>query len=220
MEKETQKMETTLTARIREERGTTASKRMRRGGELPANIGGLGKEARAIAVSEHAFEKLYRSGAQLITLEVGDESLEALIREVQLNTFGDKVLHIDFEEIQRGVTLQLEIPLVFFGEPAGVAEGGVFQTILDTLNVTCLPRNIPESIEVDVRELAAGSNVTIGDVVLPEGVTIEGLLPDDIVAMVAMPMTEEEEEEEELDGPTGAEPEVINKGKDEEESKD
>ena len=220
MEEETQKMETTLTARIREERGSTASKRMRRGGELPSNIGGLGRDARAVAVSEHAFEKLYRSGAQLITLEVGDESLEALIREVQLNTFGDKILHVDFEEIQRGVSLQLEIPLVFFGEPAGVADGGVFQTILDTLNVTCLPRNIPESIEVDVRELVAGTNITIGDIVLPEGVTIDGLLPEDVVAMVTAQAIDEDEEEEALEGPSGAEPEVINKGKDEEEKKD
>ena len=201
-------METTLEARVREERGSTAAKRMRRGGELPANLAGLGKDARAIAVSEHSFEKLYRSGAQL---------LEALIREVQLNTFGDKVLHIDFEEIKRGVTLQVEVPLVFFGEPAGVAEGGVFQTILDKLNVTCLPKNIPDSIEVDIRELATGENVTIGDVVLPEGVTIDGLEPDDVVAMLSAPALDEEEDEEGDEETSGSEPDVINKGKEEEE---
>jgi len=220
MSKENLKMETMLTVRIREERGSTAAKRMRRGGELPANIAGLGKDARAVAVSEHAFEKLYRSGAQLITIEVGDESLEALIREVQLNTFGDKILHIDFEEIQRGVTIQVEVPLDFFGEPVGVADGGIFQTILDKLNVTCLPRNIPETIEVDVRELASGTNITIGDIVLPEGLTIEGLLPDDVVAMVTAPAVDEEEAEEGEEESTGTEPEVINKGKDEEEKKD
>ena len=210
-------METTLEARVREERGSTAAKRMRRGGELPANLAGLGKDARAIAVSEHSFEKLYRSGAQLLTIEMPDETVEALIREVQLNTFGDKVLHIDFEEIKRGVTLQVEVPLVFFGEPAGVAEGGVFQTILDKLNVTCLPKNIPDSIEVDIRELATGENVTIGDVVLPEGVTIDGLEPDDVVAMLSAPALDEEEDEEGDEETSGSEPDVINKGKEEEE---
>ena len=210
-------METTLEARVREERGSTAAKRMRRGGELPANLAGLGKDARAIAVSEHSFEKLYRSGAQLLTIEMPDETVEALIREVQLNTFGDKILHIDFEEIKRGVTLQVEVPLVFFGEPAGVAEGGVFQTILDKLNVTCLPKNIPDSIEVDIRELATGENVTIGDVVLPEGVTIDGLEPDDVVAMLSAPALDEEEDEEGDEETSGSEPDVINKGKEEEE---
>ena len=210
-------METTLEARVREERGSTAAKRMRRGGELPAKLAGLGQDARAIAVSEHSFEKLYRRGAQLLTIEMPDETVEALIREVQLNTFGDKVLHIDFEEIKRGVTLQVEVPLVFFGEPAGVAEGGVFQTILDKLNVTCLPKNIPASIEVDIRELATGENVTIGDVVLPEGVTIDGLEPDDVVAMLSAPALDEEEDEEGDEETSGSEPDVINKGKEEEE---
>ncbi|MEN8148847.1 MAG: 50S ribosomal protein L25 [Planctomycetota bacterium] len=210
----------TLKARMRDERGSTAAKRMRREGELPANIAGLGKDPRAVAVSEHAFEKLYRSGAQLITIETPEETLEALIREVQLNAFGDKVLHIDFEEIQRGVTLQVEVPLEFFGEPAGVADGGIFQTILDKLTVSCMPRNIPESIEVDVRELAAGDNVSVGDVVLPDGVTLEGIEPDEIVALVSIPVGEEEEPEEgEEAAESGSEPEVIGKS-DEEEAED
>lgn len=213
-------MEMTLKARMRDERGSTAAKRMRREGELPANIAGLGKDPRAVAVSEHAFEKLYRSGAQLITIETPEETLEALIREVQLNAFGDKVLHIDFEEIQRGVTLQVEVPLEFFGEPAGVADGGIFQTILDKLTVSCMPRNIPESIEVDVRELAAGDNVSVGDVVLPDGVTLEGIEPDEIVALVSIPVGEEEEPEEgEEAAESGSEPEVIGKS-DEEEAED
>jgi large subunit ribosomal protein L25 len=214
----TQKMEMTLKARMRDERGSTASKRMRRGGELPANIAGLGKDPRAVAVSEHAFEKLYRAGAQLITIETPEETLEALIREVQLNAFGDKVLHIDFEEIQRGVTLQVEVPLEFFGEPAGVADGGIFQTVLDKLNVSCMPRDIPDSIEIDVRELEAGSNVTVGDVVLPEGVTLDDMEPDEVIAMVSMPASEEEEEAEEGEetAEAGSEPEVIGKDKQEE----
>ena len=211
-------MEMTLKARMRDERGSTAAKRMRREGELPANIAGLGKDPRAVAVSEHAFEKLYRSGAQLITIETPDESVEALIREVQLNAFGDKVLHIDFEEIQRGVTLQVEIPLEFFGEPVGVADGGIFQTVLDRLNVSCMPRNIPESIEIDVRELEAGSNITMADVVLPEGVTLEDVEPDEVIAMVSLPVGDEDEEGEEGEETAegGSQPEVIGKGKEEE----
>ncbi len=210
-------MEMTLKARMREERGSTAAKRMRREGELPANIAGLGKDPRAVAISEHAFEKLYRSGAQLITIEMPDETLEALIREIQLNAFGDKVLHIDFEEIQRGVTIQVEVPLVFFGEPIGVTEGGNFQTILDRLTVSCLPRNIPESIEVDVRELAAGTNLIVGDISMPEGVTLEDTEPEEIVAMVNLAVTEEVEEGEVEEGAeAGSQPEVITKGKEEE----
>jgi len=213
-------METTLKARVRDERGSTAARRMRRAGELPANIVGLGKDPRAIAVSEHSFEKLYRSGAQLITIETPEETLEALIREVQLNTFGDKVLHIDFEEIKRGVTIQVEVPLDFFGEPAGVAEGGIFQTVLDRLTVTCLPRNIPETIEVDIRELVTGASITVGDVVLPEGVTIEDVAPEEVVAKVTAPVSEEEEVEEGDEEAAEGEPQVITKGKEEEEKKD
>jgi large subunit ribosomal protein L25 len=205
-----------LKARVREERGSTAARRMRRAGELPANVTGLGKDPRALTIPEHDFEKLYRAGAQLVTIETGEETLEAPIREDQFDTFGDKVLHVDFEEIQRGITIQVEVKLEFFGEPAGVSEGGVFQTLMDTLTVTCMPRHIPGDIEVDVRELAAGSDIRTKDIVLPENVELEGIDPEEIVAMVSQPtIVEEEEEIEGEEESTSAEPEVIGKGKEE-----
>jgi large subunit ribosomal protein L25 len=151
-----------------------------------------------------------------VTIETGEESLEALIREVQFDTFGDNVLHVDFEEIERGITIQVEIKLEFFGEPAGVSDGGIFQAHMDTLTVSCMPRHIPGDIEVDVRELAAGSDIRIKDIILPENVTVEGLDPEEIVATVSLPALEEEEEEAEVEeGTSSAEPEVINKGKEE-----
>jgi len=208
----------TLKARIRDERGSVAARRMRREGEVPGNIAGLGKDPRAIALNEHDFEMVYRSGAQLITIETPEETVEALIREVQLNTFGDRVLHVDFEEIQRGQAVEVEVPLDFFGEPAGVSDGGVFQHVLDRITVSCLPKDIPDKIEVDVRELGADEEIRVRDIVLPEGATVVDLEPDEVVALVSAPVVEEEEGEEEE--AAAGEPEVIGKGKEEEEAND
>jgi large subunit ribosomal protein L25 len=204
-----------LMARTRDERGSAASRRLRRAGEVPGILSGLGEEAVPLAVGNHELDKVLRSSAQLVTLALGSDEVEALIREVQWDAMGEKLLHVDFDRVRRGQTLELEIPLAFFGEPAGAAEGAIFQTHLTGLSVECLPSAIPESIEINVTALETGDEIRAGGIELPEGVVLaSGFDPETLIATLSARAVEEEEEDEGEDGDAD-EPEVLTEKKEE-----
>ena len=204
-----------LSARARTEVGSRASRRLRREGELPALLSGPGEEPVSLAISASDFELFQRTATQLVDLELEGEKVEVLVRDLQLDALGEKILHIDFDRVTRGQVLELTVPITFFGEPAGAVDGGIFQTHLDNVNVRCLPRAIPEFIEVDVRELGIGDEVRLRDLKLPEGVALVSEEGDEMVALVSAPAAEEEEEEL-LGEEGGEEPEVLTAKKEKE----
>jgi large subunit ribosomal protein L25 len=206
-----------LTARLREESGSRAARRLRRAGEIPAILIGQGKEPVQVAVPSFQFAKILRERTQLVTLDLGEERVEALVREVQFDTFGEKVLHVDFDRVTRGEELELEVPIEFFGDPAGSAEGGVFETRRNSLEIVCLPSAIPEKIEVDVTGLEIGAEILARDLTLPEGVTLVGDTEEDVIAVLAAPEIEVEEEAEEAEE---GEPEILTEKKSDEEKED
>jgi large subunit ribosomal protein L25 len=214
-------METTkLTVRSREERGSAAARRMRREGELPANLTGLGMDPLALAIPEHAFELAQQHGARLVELDFDGEQVEALIREIQYDTFGDRILHVDLDRIARGHKLEVETPFDFFGTPAGADSGGIFQVLMDTVTVECLPSAIPENIEVDVRKLEIGDEIRIRDVLFPEGVVPVDTEEDELVALVSEPQAADEEAEEGLELEEAAEGPAVIGEEDEGETKE
>lgn len=206
----------------REERGSAAARRLRRSGRLPANLSGLEAGPLAITIPEHEFELLQQHNVRLVAFELDGNPVEALIRDVQHDTFGDKVLHVDLERIERGESIEVEVAFDFFGEPAGAEEGGVFQVLMDAVTVECLPSAIPESIEIDVRKLAIGDEIRLRDVTFPEGVKPVDLDPEELVALVSEPEGEEEaaEGEEILGEGAASEPELIRRKEAEEEGED
>ena len=206
-----------LKARVRAETGSRAARRMRREGELPVNLSRLSGEAQNLAISGHVFDGIHRSGAQLFKLDLDDVEVEALVREVQYDTFGDRIIHVDFEQIEHGARVEVEVSLEFFGEPAGAEEGGVFQVLKDQIPISCLASAIPDSIEVDVRRLGIGDEIRVRDVILPEGVSLYEVEEDEIVAMVT---AHEEEEEAEPEEGAAAEPAVVSRKESGEEDKD
>ena len=205
-----------ITARTREERGSAASRRLRRAGEVPGILAGLGMDPVSLAVGAHEFDKIYRSGAQLVTMDLDSEEVEVLVRDIQWSPMGDKMLHVDFDRVKRGQKIEVEIALEFFGEPAGAAEGGVFQVHVPGIKVECLPRAIPDMIEIDVTELEVGDEVRAKDIKLPDGVALAGLDPETLIVNVTAQaiVAEEPEEDEEAEG--AAEPEVLSEKKEEE----
>jgi len=205
-----------LKTRTRTELGSRASRRLRRAGELPALLSGSGEAPVSLAVATAEFLVYQRTAAQLVDLELEGEKVEVLVRDLQFDALGDKILHIDFDRVTRGQELELTVPITFFGEPKGAIEGGNFQTHLDNVNVRCLPRAIPEFIEVDVRDLDIGDEVRLRDLVLPEGVTLVSEEGEEMVALVGAPAAAEEEEEL-LGEEAGVEPEVLTAKKEKEE---
>lgn len=205
-----------LRTRPRTETGSRASRRLRREGELPGLLSGAGEAPISVAVSARDFEVFQRTATQLVDLELEGDKVEVLVRDIQFDALGDKILHIDFDRVTRGQVLELTVPITFFGEPAGAADGGNFQTVLDSVNVRCLPRAIPEFIEVDVRALGIGDEVRLRDLELPDGVVLVSEDGEEMVALVGAPAAEEEEEEL-LGEEGGVEPEVLSAKKEKEE---
>lgn len=215
-----------IKARLRsdKERGTNACRKLRQAGEVPAILYGADKKegqktqltSTPLAVSAYDLMQLIAHHHNVVEVQYGGNAELALIREVQRDVFGDDVLHVDMEMIDASEKITLTVELVFKGDAQGVKEGGRLQVDLHELEIEALPMAVPENIVVRVDELGMDQSLHVKELPLPEGVT--AVTPGDqmVVQVVAVVEVEEPAEGE----ATGtAEPEVISKGKAEEESK-
>jgi large subunit ribosomal protein L25 len=205
-----------LQGETRSEQGTKSARRVRRGGRLPAILYGHKEASISLSVSSEAFDQVLRAGARMVDLTVNQATTKALIKGVQMDPLGDRVLHVDFVRIAMDETIRLQVPLEVHGTPAGAKEGGVLSVLLHQVTVECLPGNIPASIRVRVDDLKINDALHLGAVSMPEGVkAVEG--PETLVAMVYPPAAEEAAPTpaEEAAAPTS--PEVISRRPAEEE---
>ncbi|MDJ0631667.1 MAG: 50S ribosomal protein L25/general stress protein Ctc [Xenococcaceae cyanobacterium MO_188.B29] len=151
---------------------------LRRQGLIPAALyGHNGAESVSLTMDTKDAQILLRNAAinnTLVDLKIPDISWsgKAIIREVQAHPWKRNLLHLSFFSVSAGETLELVVPVNIVGEAAGVKEGGVLEQVLTEFNISCIPSNIPESIDIDVSNFALGTNLTVGEVILPEGVTV------------------------------------------------
>ncbi len=198
-----------------------ALNQLRKGGFVPGIFYLKGKGEIAFYVEEVAVNKfVFTSETNVIQFTIeGEEPLSCIIKDIQFDPVTDKVVHFDLQGLTLGQTLQLEIPISFIGSAVGVKEGGILQEQLHKLDVECLPRHIPQNLEIDVTELALGDSIHVSDLDF-ENIKILNS-EDTSVVSVVQPRAEEEVEAEDDDeviaASETAEPEVINKGKAEEE---
>ncbi len=206
-----------LIAKKRDLQGTSNSRRMRRAGSLPGIIYGEGKEASPVQLDMHAFEELlHHHATETLITEIamdGAGDVSVLVKDVQRHPVNGSILHVDMLKIIAGQAIQVDILLSLVGEAAGVKEGGILDQVMHSISIECLPRNLVESIEVDVSEMGIGDTLCVADLALGTKFTTT-IEEDAIVASVAVPRAEEEPEEEGLaDAAEGAEPEVISEKK-------
>jgi large subunit ribosomal protein L25 len=167
---------------------------------------------------------VYTAETHVINLEIDKaDPVRCIMKNVQFDPLTDRIIHFDLLGLTAGQTLQLEVPVVLTGSAIGVKEGGVLQQSMHKINVECLPRHIPDQIEVDITDLKFGDSIQVSQL---EQENIKILNPEDviIVSIIAPRGIEEEVAEaegEELEDEM-QEPEVIGKGKteDEEENKE
>jgi large subunit ribosomal protein L25 len=166
--------------------GRTALKAVRKAGRVPGILYGKSREAgvrsRPIEIDAKKLSSVLHASSSenvLVDLELTDDKgakLDqglALLVDVQHHPIKDYVIHIDLHEIAQDEILHAEVPVSSVGEPLGVKTGGgLLETMLRTVRVACLPRNLPESITVDVSNLNIGQSVHVSELVLPEGVTL------------------------------------------------
>jgi len=209
-----------LKAKSRVETGKGPVKRLRAAGVVPAVVYGARTKPLNIAIEFDELDKVLHQATgenvlvDLLVEENGQTNNRlALIQEVQHHPFEDVVLHVDFHEVSATEKLRTAVPVRPVGEPAGVKTGGgVLEWVMRELHVECLPKDLPEVIEVNVEKLEIGQGIHVSDITPPAGVT---LLDDkgQSIFIVAAPIAEEEVAVAATEGL--AEPEVIGEKKEE-----
>jgi large subunit ribosomal protein L25 len=208
----------TLKAERREGTGKGVARKLRQAGKLPAVVYGAEGETVAVTLdagdTTHLFHSISVENTIVnLDLEGQGAPVPTLVREIQTHPFKPDILHVDFLRIQSGVEVELDIPVRLVGTPPGVKdEGGVLEQTIHMLPVSCLPRAIPEVIEVDVSGLAVGQSIHVGELEVPDEVRVL-LDADRTVCSVQWPTlavveVEEEVEEPELVGEELAEEEA------------
>jgi large subunit ribosomal protein L25 len=215
-------MEAVLEAQARDTFGKNEARRTRRGGQVPGVLyGGGGKEATPIAVAPKALLKILHSESgqnTLIALKLaGAGDSRVLVKDFQLDPITHEVLHVDLVRIAMDKLLQVTIPIVIHGEPKGVKQqGGILEYIRREIEIEVLPADIPEHIDVDVTELMLHQGIRVRDIAASaKWKPVSDL--DLMLVHVIMPKAAEVAAPADAATATVAEPEVLKKGKKDEE---
>ncbi|NOY85736.1 MAG: 50S ribosomal protein L25/general stress protein Ctc [Deltaproteobacteria bacterium] len=215
-----------LFAEIRENSGKGVARKLRRDGKIPAVLYGQGEATTPLVLNSEELSHLLSGGkatTNVLKLQIGEDTKTSeknvLIREIQRHPFREYIYHVDFQEIALDETLTVKVPVILLGDSKGVTMGGNLTFNRRELEVSCLPDSIPESITIDISDMDIGDSVHVESIVPPEGVIIHHDVNFTVLTIVGA-VAEEEEEVEAAVEEESAEPEVISKGKDEEEGKE
>lgn len=191
-----------IVARKRESQGTGPARRLRRMGRVPGIVYGGEKGAVNIELDH---KDLYlnlrneRFHASILTLEMGGAKEQVLLRSVTMHPYRPQVEHVDFQRVLKDRKLHMKVPLHFTNaekSPGVKDQGGVVSHVVNEINITCFPDDLPEFIEVDLGNLAVGNSVHARDLKLPKGVELAlGKADNPAVATVVVPQLITEEEE-------------------------
>jgi large subunit ribosomal protein L25 len=216
----------TVTAEVRSSRGKNEARRTRRDGNIPAVVYGAYQEPVSVAVNPREILKIVRSGTGFNTIFnlsiAGGETTPVMVVDQQVDPIKGTLLHADLKRIDLSKRIRVTVPVHTTGEPAGVkVQGGLLEIVTRSIEIECLPDEIPESYTVDVSGLMIGQSKRASDVALAGSVKLMSA-PDTVIAHVVALRAEAAPAAEgapapEAAGTAPAEPEVIKKGKKEEE---
>jgi large subunit ribosomal protein L25 len=205
-----------LEANKRNTKTKSSRNALRRSGKVPGILYSKQIEPISIEVTEKSIKPLvFTTETHLIGLKVdNNQEFDCIIKDVQFDPVTENIVHFDLVGLVSDQTIQLEVPILYVGNPIGVRDGGLLQQSLHKLEVECLPKDIPQKFEINISELKLGDSIHIADLNF-ENVKI--LNPKNtVVVAVAHPKVEKEVTEEAIQAEP-VEPEVIGKGKAEEE---
>lgn len=214
--------EVTLEVTRREVTGKEVAKKLRRDGKIPAVVYGGHREPVAITVDRKSVSELIQKSEHgmrsvfLLKMADSDQQRHAMIKDLTINPISRKMTHIDFVRVVMDELVRTTIPVRIVGTAIGVKEGGLLDFQVRDLHVECLPNVIPDSIDVDVTVLAHHDYVRVKDLKLPEGIKV---LDDPERVVVGVTHAKVEAVEVVAAEPAVAEPEVVKKGKPDEEKK-
>mgnify|MGYP001072538704 CR=1 FL=1 len=207
----------TIVAEPRTGRGKNEARRLRLKGQIPAVVYGAGQDPAAIAVNPKEVTRILHSSSghnTIFNLRMNGSQTPAIIADWQHDPVRGDLLHVDLKRIDLNKRLQVKVPVHTHGDPKGVkTQGGLFEVVTREIEIECLPDEIPEAFNIDVTELMIGQSIRAGDVPLTGSMKLASAADTVLVHVVAVRSSVTEGAESE------AEPEVIKKGKKEEEKK-
>jgi large subunit ribosomal protein L25 len=167
-----------LIAEIREDAGKGASRRLRREGKVPAIIYGAGRPPRALTFDHNRViqqlenESFYSS---ILNIKVGEKSQAAIVKDIQRHPAKPFIMHMDFQRILEDQEIRMNVPIHLVGADVAVGvkqAGGTVQQMRNDVEVVCLPKHLPEYLDLDISELELDALMYLTDIPLPEGVSI------------------------------------------------
>ena len=192
-----------LQTETREGRGTRLSEKLRKLGKVPAVVYGHKEKTLSVSVGHDVLLSAVRHGARIVEVDLGGKVEKAQIMELQWDYLGKDVLHVDFKRVSADERITITVPVELKGIAPGIAAGGLLDQPLHTLRIECPVLAVPDTIKVNINELAIDTAIHVRELKLPEGVKVldEG---DAIVVQVKTPAADADAE-----GEGTAEPEII-----------
>jgi len=201
-------MEKILDMQQREKTGKGPARRMRRKGLIPAVLYGY-KGNRNLTINAHQFSRLFEEIGEhsIITITIdGKDKTEVIVKDFQMDPVERTITHVDFLEFEKGKMLKTEIPIKVTGSSVGVKKGGILEAFIRDIEVECLPKDIPDSISLDVSDMDIGNSLHVRDIEVSDKVRILSN-PDQVVITIGTPTKVEEPVLEEEIPVEGEEPE-------------
>ena len=196
----------TLSAIEREKTGKGPSRRYRMQGFIPAIMYGY-KGNKNIAVKRSEFESIFEEIGEhsIISLSLnGKEKIDVIVKDYQLDPVKKNLIHLDFLEVESGKALRTEIPIKIVGDSKGIRKGGILEEFIKEIEIECLPKDLPEYIEIDITDLDVGDSFHVGDLKVKEGIKILSN-PEQVILTIGSPskvaVAAEEEAKEEEEAP-------------------
>lgn len=201
-----------FSATSRSVQGSSASRRLRRAGRVPAIVYGGGDDAQRIELDHNEIYHALRKpgfGSSVLDMDLEGKKQKVLLRAVQWHPYKPLVLHVDFQRVRADEAIVTRIPLVFINDqesPAVKLDSAVISYILNDIEVSCLPGDLPSHIEIDLIEMQTGDVLSVSDLTVPEGVTVLTAEDETVAtaAVVTAPVETDEDEAAEGDAPEAA----------------
>lgn len=207
-----------ISATPRTTQGKGASRRLRHAGRVPGVLYGAGRPAEAIELDHKdlAFKlKQEAFHASILTLELGSQKQQVLLRDYQMHPWRPQVMHVDFQRVAKDQKIHMKVPLHFINAeiaPGVKVGGGSVNHVISELDVVCLPDDLPEYVEVDLANLQIGHSIRLSELTLPKGVESSQLRGGDDAVVVTIPVPRAEAPvEEAAPVPAAAVPVVTEK---------
>ena len=189
-----------LTVEKRDLKGNKDLRQLRKDMKIPGVYYSYDGNNILFQISNNEIKNAIQSGANIFTVNVGGKEQNVVFKSVQYHPVTEQIIHIDLYGVDMNKPISIKIPIVYIGTPTGVStEGGVVVTNLNEIEISCLPSDIPENIEVDISNVAIGENIQAGDVTLGDKLKLV-TMEDSTLMSVTHVVVEETPVQDETEG--------------------